>query len=549
MASQLGSLFTPGYDSTMQGLIGDENADQARGQQFMQQSQNQQLAQQELQQRNETSLREHELSSRGMAMSQEENEKRRLHDLMRDKTGFEQGMEMERVSSENRMKSDQQQNEFQAAESDLARKHLDSRYREQEKSALRISLIQEKAEEARLNGDYEAAKKFDAEEMSLKDQAAKNAFLISVAQQSQGKTRSQMDRTISLIGQKLGETARGYETSLSQIQNAMAQNYGRLAADRKEQAVQKYKQFQTERDAMMNRNLGMSNIMRLVSPNLEGMQNVEVAQYLKFDAYGSLAGNVRALNPGRATSDYGVAGVMDAAEMESYISDHISTSTLDMLDQMGIKGIDRTAGAEAIKAAMQGRPEAEVISLVQKAKLDPVMFKGVFDQLARISDSEATGGDMKRAREQLEAARLASDNQDSLEVKAAEANIQAIKTYGTLYRKGARSLTNVTDLPSIKAMIQAIARAKETGDTSGLIGMDLSRVLGDSPELLEGLSSGRANELRDTENIARLGISQSDLAMRQQDAKRRRGRSDLEGDARASRVRSAGFQGLLDQLP
>jgi len=457
-------------------------------------------------------------------------------------------MELERVSSENRMRSDRQQNEFQAAESDLARKHLDSRYREQEKSALRISLIQEKAEEARLNGDYEAAKRFDAEEMSLKDQAAKNAFLISVAQQSQGKTRSQMDRTISLIGQKLGETARGYESSLSQIQNAMAQNYGRLAADRKEQSVQKYKQFQAERDALMNRNLGMSNIMRLVSPNLEGMQNVEGAQYLKFDASGSLAGNIRALNPGRATSDYGVAGVMDAAEMESYISDHISTSTLDMLDQMGIKGIDRTAGAEAIKAAMQGRPEAEVISLVQKAKLDPVMFKGVFDQLARISDSEAVGGDMKRAREQLEAARAASPGQDSLEIKAAEANIQAIKTYGTLYRKGARSLTNVTDLPSIKAMIQAIARAKETGDTSGLIGMDMSRVLGDSPELIEGLATGRANELRDTENIARLGISQSDLAMRQQDAKRRRGRSDIEGDVRAARVRRGGIDELLGEL-
>ena len=544
MASQLGSLFTPGYDSTMQGLIGDENADQARGQGAMQQAQNQQLAQQELQQRNEASLREHELSSRGMAMSQEENERRRLHDLMRDKTGFEQGMELERVSSENRMKSDQQQNEFQAAESDLARKHLDSRYREQEKSALRISLIQEKAEEARLNGDYEAAKKFDAEEMSLKDQAAKNAFLISVAQQSQGKTRSQMDRTISLIGQKLGETARGYESSLSQIQNAMAQNYGRLAADRKEQAVQKYKEYQAQRDAELYK----TPFLRAVSPNLEGMQNVEGAQYLKFDASSSKGGNIfAALNPYRTTSDYGVAGVMDAAEMESYISDHISTSTLDMLDQMGIKGIDRTAGAEAIKAAMQGRPEAEVISLIQKAKLDPVMFKGVFDQLARISDSEATGGDMKRAREQLEAARAASPGQDSLEIKAAEANIQAIKTYGTLYRKGARSLTNVTDLPSIKAMIQAIARAKETGDTSGLIGMDLSRVLGDSPELLEGLSSGRANELRDTENIARLGISQSDLAMRQQDAKRRRSRSDIEGDVRAARVRSTGFQGLLDE--
>ena len=124
MASQLGSLFTPGYDSTMQGLIGDENADQARGQGAMQQAQNQQLAQQELQQRNEASLREHELSSRGMAMSQEENERRRLHDLMRDKTGFEQGMELERVSSENRMKSNQQQNEFQAAESDFLRKSV-----------------------------------------------------------------------------------------------------------------------------------------------------------------------------------------------------------------------------------------------------------------------------------------------------------------------------------------------------------------------------------------------------------------------------------------
>jgi hypothetical protein len=82
---------------------------------------------------------------------------------------------------------------------------------------------------------------------------------------------------------------------------------------------------------------------------------------------------------------------------------------------------------------------------------------------------------------------------------------------------------------------------------SGLIGVELSRVLGDSPELIEGLASGPDNERRQLENIARLGVGQSSLAMQEQDLKLRRNRSDIEGDTRASRVRTAEIARLIKE--
>jgi len=544
MASQLGSLFTPGYDSTMQGLIGDENADQARGQQAMGQMQNQQLAQQELQQREANSLRDYELAKQGMAATQQENEMSRLHDLARDKTGFEQGLKLQEVAAGNVSKSNIQQNDFQVGQIKLAKEYENAKYKQQQKDALQLSLIQQKVEEAKLNGDFESAKNLSTEELALRKKMSQDAFALGVATQLQGKSRSDIQKTMGLFGQKLADIKRNYEASQGRAQSAVSQNIGRIYADRREQAVQKVKEFNAQRDAELYR----TPALRAISPNLEGLEQIDGIQFLKFNPAENVGGSIKALNPFRATSDYGFGEEMNADEMNTFISEHIATSTLDLIDQMGIQGIDKVAGAEAIRAALQGRPEAEVIALTQKAKIDPVMFKAMSDQLARISEGEGIGGDLKRAREQEKAAELASAGQDTVQLRAARANVKAIKTYGALYRKMARSFTNVTDLPAIESMLEAVNAADKSGKYEGLVDTrmaEMGRLMPDNPDLLKDLAASRAGELKSLTDISQLGTTQVENQGRLSELETRKSRSKLEGDRKGAAVAKSELERLL----
>lgn len=535
MGSELVSLFTPGYDSTMQGLIGDENADQARGQQAMAQMQNQGIAQQELQQREGASLRDYELANRGLAANQEENEKKRLHDL-----------NLESISAENVSKSNVQQNDFQVAQIELNKRYLDARYRKQQKNQLELALISQKAEEARLNGDFETAKLHDAEELALRDKSSKDAMAIGVAQNLQGKSRDGVMKFLNLMLQRMGETQRTYEASQGQLQGAIAQNTGRVASDRRDHAIGAARSFKLAHSAYMNSGTGAA---RLVTPNLDGIERLDGIQFLRYNPEQSVGANIYAMNPygDKSKSAYGFSE-MDAKEMDTAISDHITTSTLDLIEQMGMKSVDKTAGAEAIKAAMQGRPEAEVIALLQKAKIDPVIFKGVTDQLARTTESEGVGGDIKRARETLRAAEAASGGEETVELIAARVNFKAIQTYGTNYRKIARSVVNVTDVPALKSMIAAIAEVTKSGQYEGLVDAripEMARLMPDDPDVLKELAASRAGEVQSLADIARLGTSQVETQKRLTELESRKGRSKVQGDKSAASVARAELERLL----
>ena len=78
MASQLGSPITAGFDASMQGLIGDENTDQARGMAGMNQQQGQQVANREL-----------DIRQQEMGMAQDEAEKKRMQELLVGSQEFE----------------------------------------------------------------------------------------------------------------------------------------------------------------------------------------------------------------------------------------------------------------------------------------------------------------------------------------------------------------------------------------------------------------------------------------------------------------------------
>ena len=221
MGSELVSLFTPGYDSTMQGLIGDENADQARGQQAMAQMQNQQLAQQELNQRANSDMQDYDLALRGMDMQRDESEKNRLQALMLDESGYKQSVELQKKA-----------NDFTSAQAQLTREYQTAQYKKQERTQLELALIQQKKEEAQLNGDIEQSKLLDAKAKELRDRAAGESMALGVATSLGGKSRTEILRTFSLIGQRMQEIQRSYEASRGQVEGAVAQATERISSAR-----------------------------------------------------------------------------------------------------------------------------------------------------------------------------------------------------------------------------------------------------------------------------------------------------------------------------
>ena len=528
MASQLGTLFTPGYDSTMQGLIGDENADQARGQQAMAQMQNQQLAQQELDQRGN-------LASQQMDMQRDESEKNRLQALILDESGYKQSVELQKNA-----------NDFTSAQAQLTREYQTAQYKKQERTQLQLALIQQKKEEAQLNGDIEQSKLLDAKAKELRDRAAGESMALGVATSLGGKSRTEILRTFSLIGQRMQEIQRSYESSRGQVESAVAQNEGRIASDRRDHAIAAARSFKLAHSEEMAGSFGLA---RVVTPNLNGIERFDGLQFLKYNANYAKGGTIDAMNPLGSVDSSGVGFYeMGVDEMNTAVQDHITTSSLDLFDQMGLKGIDKTAGAEAIQAALQGRPEAEVIAKLQKAGIDPVLFKGVADGLARTSQGEGTGGDMKAAREALRTAEANSGNEQTLELKAARANFKAIESYGAKYRKMAQAVSNVTDAPALAAMIARINAVEASGKYEGLVdssGAEIAKLVPGSPDLAQRLVSARADELKSLTDTAQIGTSQVATQKEISDLESQMERSKVQGKQRGAGVARAELERLL----
>ena len=135
MASNLQGLLPNSYDTVVGGMIQDENTDQARGQDAMQNAARADVANRELDQR------ENEAQ-----MMAEENERRRMHDLMRDKSAFGNAVELEKQSAGYRMAEQQARAADTSAESKLHRDFLQKQYAKQNQFSLETAILQEKAD-------------------------------------------------------------------------------------------------------------------------------------------------------------------------------------------------------------------------------------------------------------------------------------------------------------------------------------------------------------------------------------------------------------------
>ena len=371
--------------------------------------------------------------------------------------------------------------------------------------------------------------------------AAKNAFNIAVMNNAVGKSETDFRQGIEQMGQKVGEISRTHAKSVEQLERAIPQLFGRIEADRKAQGGQAAKAFRMQHEATRS----MDPSFGLLTPNLSDMEQNDGIQYLKFNTADNLGASLKGLDPNRTVDDFAVMGEMDAAEMTKYVSDHIGTSMLNLFDEMGIKSIDKPAATQAINAMMQGRPEAEIIPLLQKAKLDPTLAKGAFDVLARIHESETIGGSLKMARDKLQAAKALTPAQSSLAIRAAEANVRAIQTYGTQFRKASKSLTNVVDFDATKSMLEAFTEWQKTGQVGGLLNREQASRAGVDPDLLDQIMRSQTSGIQAKEGIARAGFDAANLAVDRSDIERDTRRGQMTPDLLAGRTAIQEMEGLL----
>ena len=530
MASNLQGLLTPGYASSIEGMIGDENADQARGQDAMQYAGRADIANRELDQR-----------ANEAQMAAAENERQRAFAESQSRNAFGNAVELEKQSAGYRMAEQQARAADTSAESKLHRDFLQKQYAKQNQFSLETAILQEKAEQARLSGQYEVASAIDARAQQNQKMAARGAFNIAVMNNAIGKSETEFRQGIEQMGQKVGEISRTHAKSLEQLELSIPQLFGRIEADRKAQGGQAAKAFRLQHEATRQ----MDPTFGLLTPNLSDMEQNDGIQYLKFNAADNLGGSIKGLNPNRTVDDFAVMGEMDAAEMTKYVSDHIGSSMLTLFDEMGIKSIDKPAATQAINAMMQGRPEAEIIPLLQKARLDPTLAKGAFDVLARTHESETIGGSLKMARDKLQEAKARTPNQSSLAIRAAEANVRAIQTYGTQFRKAAKSLTNVVDFDATKSMLEAFTDWQRTGQVGGLLNRDQASRAGVDSDLLDRIMRSQMAGTQAKEGIARAGFDAANLAVDRSDIERDARRGQMTPDLLAGRTAIQEMEGLL----
>ena len=177
-----------------------------------------------------------------------------------------------------------------------------------------------------------------------------------------------------------------------------------------------------------------------------------------------------------------------------------------------------------------------------------MLFKGVADGLARTSQGEGTGGDMKAAREALRTAEANSGNEQTLELKAARANFKAIESYGAKYRKMAQAVSNVTDAPALAAMIARINAVEASGKYEGLVdssGAEIAKLVPGSPDLAQRLVSARADELKSLTDTAQIGTSQVATQKEISDLESQMERSKVQGKQRGAGVARAELERLL----
>lgn len=542
MASQLGTLFTPGYDSTMQGLIGDENADQARGLAGMNQQQGQQVANREL-----------DIRQQEMGMAQEEADKRRMQELLVGSQEFERNKTLQADASTYRIAENTQSNKEKSAEEVLRRGYEESMQRKTDELALRRDDIMFKSTEALQQGNRAAYDQYQAELEPIRKELATIASKKMILDLSFQKTPKQRQELLEAAASAITSRANAFEVSNGNIARALPELKGRRAVRASEKRVAQIRAY--------NQPEILSNGMPLVEGTSLGISTPGISdsdadlipglEFLNLDRSNASQGNISGMfNTTRTGDSYITTGEVAPEKMRQMVTEDIKETLGSAFDNLKVKDVNKDLLAQAVDLAMSpSSKNAEVTDMFIKAGVDPVTAQGVLLELARGSSSVASDGRMSAAIAFRDAARIESGNQISLKTQAADAQIKALQLEEQLVRSLSSRFVDVAGLEEHKAMLDILKQAQSSGRLSSMDRARLARTLGpDSGTILDDYGKNLAQEESNLLEQVSLGGRQLELEGQKQRSEQKYESGKIKSAEGASSAARSGTRDLIGLL-
>ena len=541
MASQLGSPITAGFDASMQGLIGDENADQARGLAGMQQQQGQQVANREL-----------DIRQQEMGVAQDEAEKKRMQELLVGSQEFERNKALQADASKYQIAANTQNNLERSKEESLRRSYEESMQRKTDQLLLERDDITFKSKEALEQGNRAAYDQYQAELEPIRKELSGIASKKMILQLSVDKTPKQRKELLEAAASAISSRADAFKLSNDNIARAVPELKGRRAVRSSEKRVAQIRSY--------NQVLGpdgipmsQAGIYDISTPGLSDSDAdlIPGLEFLKLDPYNATGGNVKGMFDGTRTRDsYIATGAVEPEVMTSMVTEDLKETLISAFDNLKVKNVDKDLLSQAVDLAMSpSGKNVEVTDMFIKAGVDPVTAQGVLLELARNASSVASDGRMADALAFRDAARKESGNQISLKTQAADAQIKALQLEERLVRNLSGRFVDVAGLEEHKTMLDVLKRAQEIGSLSSMDRARLAKTLGpDSGKLLDDYAKNVSQEESNLQEGVTLGSRQLELEGKKQRAEQKYESGKIKAGEGAYSAARSGTRDLLGLL-
>jgi hypothetical protein len=541
MASQLGSPITAGFDASMQGLIGDENADQARGLAGMNQQQGQQVANREL-----------DIRQQEMGMAQDEAEKKRMQELLVGSQEFERNKFLQAESQKYQSAENLETRKATSAEAALRRSYEESMQRKTDELVLRRDDIDFKSKEALQKGNRDAYERYQVELEPIRKELATIASKKMILQLSADKTPKQRKELLEAAASAISSRANAFQVSNDNIARAVPELKGRRNARASEKRVAQIRAY-NQAVGPGGQRIAETSMLDISTPSISDSDAdlIPGLEFLKIDPRNATGGNVAGMfSPSRTRDSYITTGVVEPEVMTSMVTEDLKETLLSAFDNLKVKNVDKDLLSQAVDLAMSpSGKNVEVTDMFIKAGVDPVTAQGVLLELARNASSVASDSRMADALAFRDAARREAGDQISLKTQAADAQIKALQLEERLVRNLSGRFVDVAGLEEHKTMLDILKRAQETGSLSSMDRAKLARTLGpDSGKLLDDYAKNLAQEESNLQEGVTLGGRQLELESAKQQAEQKYESGKIKAGEGAFTAARSGTRDLLGLL-
>lgn len=480
MASQLGSAITPTGHQAYSDLLNTEMQNRAMAQNAMQNQQQVGIAQQRM-------MQDQGQFEAGL----QEAQRQREHEMGREDLGYQRGLELQRM-----------QQEFQAKQAEAYQRWQDQQARDAHSYELELENLKALRDEARDKGQAEMFEKYTNQMLEVRKSRAKKSMAVALGSRLVGKSQREIDSMIDMLSDNLGR-----QVGLEQQNQALAQKFAGSLVSRFDEgdraaSIEKYKQFKAKQE-------GGFDVLNPFSPNFgdieAGVSTGALPGIEWLDLEPTNFGRLRGLDPHATTQAKAVRGYVDPATMSETIKGRLVEGTLQQLDEMGMKGINKDAARGLVQAAFNGSNKAEIARLASAANVPTTALKYLFDAAARAHEDTSNNERYKQLVADEALYSKEAGGQDDLKVMAIRKAREAYGAKSKLLRTAANAFDDM-DLSDYNAAIEYLGQVKKTGKLSDLARSAFGKVgLGSEASRLEGLMA-RVPEAKQQLEDASVGL-------------------------------------------